>query len=558
MILPYMQKITKIDFMNEFPITGSQILISPKENSSVYEDGEYRIYWEGLVFIPGIPSGLESVSAFLQAISAEGIQDACRFLKGVFFILIETKTKGDLYAFVDNSGLYQAFHAGDILSTSFLSLAKHEKLRVSDIDPEAIVEFLRLGNIFSNRTFFRHVRKFSWDSIYHISGKELNVIPKNITSMDSESEVKDGDLERNFEEQAKSLRNCSLSIDLTGGNDSRLLAVLLDLYGLKYETAISGGNADYKDVSISKKIAHSLGRPWFATIHSVSSLEADMPKLFTITEGMYDILYYHRLYQLQKERKARGVDTIISGMGGELFKDYWWLQDFPFYSRKHSNIERLVDMRIVTSMPLDHMLTKRYSILSSEFRNKVVKELSSYIRKTNTETYDSIYYHYMMREIAGRVLTAHNSLLKCYAPFLDPSIAMIGFNLPRSQRFFNIYHRRIMTKINPSISRLPTTEGGMSASVSPLDLISDVPKYVMDRSKRLLIKLGVLNVQKATRDNPNLKTSVRNMNIMKESLDILREVKIINNHITLEQIDDGSLGMILTLGMFVNFLENKD
>lgn len=558
MILPSVQKKTKIDFMNEFPMTGSQVLITPKENSSVYEDGEYRVYWEGLVFIPGTLSGTESVKAFLRSITAKGIQDACRLLSGVFFVLVETKTNGDRYAFVDNSGLYQAFYAGNILSTSFLSLVKHEKLRVSDIDPESVVEFLRLGNIFSERTFFKHIRKFSWDSIYHISGKELNIIPKNILPMDSEAEGNDADLERIFEEQAISLKNCDLSIDLTGGNDSRLLVVMLDFFGLRFETAISGGIASYQDVSISKKIAHSIGRPWFATIHSVDTLEEDIPRLFTLTEGMYDILYYHRLFQFQKERQGRGVDTIISGVGGELFKDYWWLQDFPFYSRKHSNIDRLVDMRIITSKPVDHMLTKRYARLSSELRNKVVNELSSYIRKTNTETYDSIYYHYMMREIAGRVLTAHSSLLRCYAPFLDPAIARIGFNLPRFQRFFNVYHRRILTRVNPHISRLPTTEGGMSASVRPLNLISDVPKYVLDRSSRLLNKLGVLKVQKVSRDNPNLKTLVRKMKLMKESLDILRDVKIINDRITLDQIDDGSLGMILSLGMFVNFLENND
>lgn len=544
--------------MNEFPMAESQILISPKDHSSLYEDGDYRIYWEGLVFISGVPSGQESVRAFTRAISTDGIQNACLLLRGIFFIIVETKTKGDLYAFVDNSGLYQAFYTGNVLSTSFLSLVKHEKLGISDLDPESVVEFLRLGNIFSNRTFFEQVKKFSWDAIYHFSGKKLNVIRKNISPVDSELDVKDGDFERIFQEQAISLSNCSLSIDLTGGNDSRLLAVMLDFYGLKFETAISGGVADNEDVIVSKKIAHSLGHSWFGTIQSVSALEEDIARLFTITEGLYDILYYHRLFQLQKERQARGIDTMISGVGGELFKDYWWLQDFPFYTRRHSNIERLVDMRIVTSKPIDHILTKRYSKLSSELRNAVVKELSLYIRKTNTRTYDSIYYYYLMREVAGRVLTAHNSVLKCYAPFLDPEIARVGYNLPRTQRFFNIFHRRILTKINPHISLLPTTEGGMSASVSPLAIVSDLPKYITDRMKRLLIKMGGIEVRTSSRNNSNLKPLARKMKIMKESLDILKDVKIINDRTTLDQIDDGVLGMILSLGMFVTFLENND
>lgn len=527
--------------------------------SSVCSDNNFTIYWEGLVFINGIKSGEDSVKFFMIELQRVGIEKVCQLLKGIFFILVEKKEDGDAYAFVDNIGLYQSFYTKDKISTSFLEIVKHEKCSVSDIDPKAVVEFLYFRILFSNRTLFSFINRIPGDKIFHFSHEQgtMHTLQKNIPKINETSDDEIKSFHDIFEGLAISLSNRNVSIDLTGGIDSRLIAILLDFFGLKFETATSGGASEYEDVSISKKVANILGHPWYSTIHSASCFEKDIPELFSTSEGLHDILNYHRMFQLQKARLKRGIDTVISGVGGELFKDDWWLQDFPFYYKRSANIEKLVDMRIMTSKPLHSILTKSYSQISYSLRSKIIQDISQYTLETNTKTYDNIFLNFRMKDIAGRELTNHSSFLQAYAPFLDLDIARIGFNLPRKSRLFNIFHRKEITKINSLIANIATTEGGMSASLGIISMINDLPKYTKNRFNRLLLKLRKRNKSFTNLNDPDFYSHVRNMEIVQDSFKTLKDIGVLRKNIEIEQVDDHHLGTILTLSLLVESINNN-
>lgn len=505
-------------------------------------------------------SGKESIKTFIKELQTRNIRDACSLLKGIFFISIEEKASGDLYAFIDNSGLYQAFYTSNSISTSFLDIVKNENYRVQHLDADAVVEFLYFGTLFFNKTFFKPISRIHRDKILHLSfqDKKINILQKNIPAINEFYGNAAESFHDIFAGIAESLSNLNISIDLTGGTDTRLIALILDYHGLQFETAVSGGSCNYIDVFMSEKVAKAIRHPWYSTIHTIDSLEEDIPELFNATEGLYDILHYHRLFQLQKARLERGIDTIISGVGGEFFKDFWWLQDFPFYSRSSANIERLVDMRIMSFEPMLSVFTDKYSEHSKVLRNKMIQELSQYLLDTNTKTYDNICFNFRMREEAGRELTNYSPYVKAYAPFLDLDIARIGFNLPRKQRIFNLFLRKEFTNLNPLIAKIPTTEGGISASSDPMMIMQDIPKYVVEKMDRLLIKLNLKERKSFIKLNhPNFYQHVRKMKVMRESLSMLKDVKIINHRIDLENIEDRCLGMILSLGMLVNYLNQK-
>ncbi len=88
---------------------------------------------------------------FVKELENVGIEAACRLLKGIFFLLVEDKPSGGVYAFVDNSGVFQAFYTDKIVSTSFLELVRNEKHTEVDLDLDAVVEFLHLGKLYSNK-----------------------------------------------------------------------------------------------------------------------------------------------------------------------------------------------------------------------------------------------------------------------------------------------------------------------------------------------------------------------------------------------------------------------
>ena len=288
-------------------------------------------------------------------------------------------------------------------------------------------------------------------------------------------------------------------------------------------------------------------------------MDQEIPELFLATEGQYNILYFHRLFQLQKARSERGVDTIISGVGGELFKDVWWLQDFPFYYSRHSNLERLVDLRIMCLKPVHQMLTERYSLRSGMLRKNLIQGLSHYMLPRNTETYDNIFFNFKMREEAGRELTNYNSYVKAYAPFLDLDMARAGFMLPRAKRIYNMYHRKELTRINPAVAKMPTTEGGISASSDMMMIMRDLPKYLGEKMDRLLTKLKVRKQKRRSYlTHPRLYQHVRSLNIMEDSITSLKDAGIINKDVETCKLEDGHLGMLLSLGMLVKRLQQRN
>lgn len=536
---------------------SSAILHRRTPASFTLEENGYSVYWEGLVFLNGFMSGRESIRVFIRELKRTCIEDASILLKGTFFIVVEAKPSGEVYALVDNAGLYQAFYSANKISTSFLDLIRHEGYTVEDFDPVAVAEYLHFGYLFFHKTFFGQVRRIRGDEILSLShtNDKLRILKKKESYFTLDNNHETGSFDSFFDGIAKSLKNCELSVDLTGGLDSRLIAVMLDHYGLSFESATSGGTPAYEDISISKEVAGILGRPWFSTVHSIEPLENDMREVFIATDGLYDVVYYHRLYQLQMDRRTRGVDTVISGAGGELFKDYWWLQDFPFYSAKASNVGRLVDLRVMSFEPMKAVLTDKFAGACSTLRSGLIRGLSEYTLDTNTKTYDNIFFNVMMSDVAGRVLTSHGRYLKCYAPFLDFDLARIGFGLPRRERFFNMFHRKKLTALHPAVAKIRTSENGITASSLPLDMVGDLPKYCSEKLHRLSIKLGLARRKRSGYLNhPDFFGYVRDMKITGDAMLLLKDAGIVDGETRLQQIEDSRLGTFLSLGMLVGHM----
>lgn len=522
-----------------------------------WEDSDYFICWKGTVFIEGKPCGVDSIKEFSKEVRSLGLQKACYILKGCYFIVIKDKRRNTFYSFIDNSGLFQAFHSDKAICTSFLELVKWEGLSKVNLNKEAVVEFIHFGNIFFNKTFFDLIKKIPRQSILSFSQEgKICFSEKLIPDLDEKND-KFSFLDF-FEGFVSSIKDEKVSIDLTGGIDSRLLAVLLDYFGLEFETAVVGIRGN-QDIEIAKEVASILKHDIYITYHSIDELEEDLYQLFVMTEGLCNILKCHTQLQDNRYRLERDVSLKLSGAGGELYKDFWWLQDFPFYKKKRANLERLFDLRIAP-IPFKHFyLSDDYIEISINLRQKVLKELSKYIRDTNTKTYDNIYFNYKMSETGGRFLTNNfYSGLKGYAPLLELDLVRYGFNLPRRERFFNNFHRKIITSINPGVAKIQTTGSGMSVSSKSLDIIQDIGKYLVNISIRLTKKVAQKYIKRTYfQESPihlDLYSKLRKLSIAKDSIDLLKDEGIINKKIDIDDIDNNYIGSFISLAFLMKYM----
>ncbi len=359
---------------------------------------------------------------------------------------------------------------------------------------------------------------------------------------------------------AGSIGEETISVDLTGGIDSRLLAVVLSYFGLPFEVASSGVDGN-TDLAIAEQVARVLDRDLHVTYHSIVNVETSLPDIFRLGDGLFDVARYHRAFQLQCDRLSRGISLVISGTGGELFKDFWWLQDFPFYSGKKPDLQRLYSFRIAPVELKHSYLADQYRGLSEDYRQRLLQKLSAFVVAGNTQTYDQIYYNFKMREYAGRFMTNTAHLVPCYAPYLESGAVAFGYHLPRSRRFFNNFHRQTMTRLCPEAAEVTTTEGGVSASSQIGKIAADVAKYAANKLFRVTRKVGQKVFKRSclrdeSPDHPELYSHVRRIVAVRKSLERLKDQRIIEGKIQIEEIEDGYLGSILSLDMLLEALQN--
>ena len=529
-----------------------------KEREHALVLGEYSAYWAGLPYWPGNPPGEPSVRRLIARAAEVGVLDAAPDLCGHYFLALVHRPTGKCHAFVDGGGMSFGFRTKDAVSTSFLDLARLLRLGRDDLDPDAMVEFLNTGMVFFGRTLFPPIQRIAWDQVVTFSaGGEVEVLRKPGDDIGAPPHA---DFVSHFAEIAADFRDERCSLDLTGGVDSRLVAALLAHFGLDFEVTISGVD-DHPDVVISRRLAAILGTEHHLTPHRLDRLEAELPLLFRLSDGMQDVLRLHRLWQHNQRRIARGATLVINGDAGNFYKDFLWMQDFPFYHRKRSNLGRLYDFRIVSVPFPEKALAPDYRPASRGLRSRILVGLEDHVDSTNTRTYDRISYYVKTQGGTGQFFTL-SSMIPYYIPLLETDMVRTGFHLPRSVRFFNRFQRRLISQYYPAMANLPTPDHGATLSNDTLHQLMDLQRFVVNRATRLLKK----TMQRATgktffqriSDHPGLKSTAAQSPTVHAMIDELRGAGILAEGADVGCIGPGRLGKILTLGFLLRHLDQPE
>lgn len=521
------------------------------------EAHDYTAHWTGLVFFDGIRAGADSVKQLMRELSdGISITNAADRLRGLFFIVVEDKRRNQIFAFTDPSGLLHVFHSDSAVSTSFLDLAAHHRLCSRDIDVIQLVEFLHFGYLSFARTFFNLIARMNPGQIacFHNDSDKISFIPG--PSQDIAGEPRHS-LEQLIESFSRSVAAEHVSVDLTGGIDSRLIAVLLSSVGLRFEAAVRG-EPDSSEVLTAQSVADQLGVNLHIHPNDASNFETSIPSLFRISDGLFDLCVAHGPLQVQEDRRRRGITLMISGVGGELFKDFWWLQDFPFYGWKRPDLAKLYVYRIAPKALRHDYIASRYQAISRNHLARFLIDAQRFVADRNTSTYDQLYYYVKMRDLVGRFVSNHISVLTPYAPYLEIHAARVGYHLPPTKRFFNRFHRELTTHYNAAVASIPTTEGGISVSSETLRLFCDLSRYTHDKFRRATHKLANRRIRKLRATTPSstqLGKLVRRNAETHNAFEQLKERGILNPAVTVDNLDDDYVGRVLTLGMLLSYLD---
>jgi hypothetical protein len=455
--------------------------------------GGFEFHWKGHLFIEGHAAGESSLSVFAQYVEDVGIQAAAAHLRGIFVLLVQ---QGYDYAvMVDNAGLYRVYLTRQRLANSFLRLLDGRE-GAARLDRRRAVEFLAYGACNGRATLVPTIRTLGNRTIVRFSERS------GVRWFDSKvlagaSTVSGIDVfERYCQALVTACRGKVVGADLTGGFDSRLLVTKLTHYGALLELGVSGPPMS-PDVLIAERVATALGQPLHHQLPpSGGKIIDELDDLLAVCDGMLSPVEHWPTVAMQRDRRTAGIELLVSGNGGELLKDFWWWQDFPFYGCRSPNLARLFRYRM-HPLPL---ATRHLTAMATRHYDRVVAGTLRRMRRLatarNTETYDNIYF--FMRQNAGggpAFSFVINNFFDIVVPYLECTNFLFARALPVRARMFNAYHRTQLSRTNQTVASLPTTSG-LTSSAAAVDVTGDAIRYGRWAFARLLKKVREVHLQR--------------------------------------------------------------
>jgi asparagine synthetase B (glutamine-hydrolysing) len=450
-----------------------------------WSDERFVLGWKGHIYVAGEVAGAASMPAIARLLEAMTLGEAAQRISGVFGLFVHDRRRGGWQITIDHAGLYKVFHDAQGAATGFLELLQARPRSRADVPAEALLDFLQHGYVAAPDSFVRGVRKLRHDEVLELEpGAAPRLLRKTLVRP-----ADDGPdtVLAYFRDLARSMSGERVSVDVTGGFDSRLIACMLAYHGLDYEIAITGRDGA-ADIELARNVAAALGRPFFPHHHDIARLEEELETVFRLGDGQHEIRGFHRDWQNARARLSRGVQVIAHGGGGDMFKDFQVVHDFPRYNSPRIDLERYYDLRLAPlRMPMAALSPEAQALVPG-IRSRMLARMAEYRAATNNRTFDQVSFYLRDPEFFGRYYSNYINLgLDVVAPYLDWRNAAVAHAMSPWRRMMNRWHRAVMTRHCPKIAALPTTDG-YTASSELRFLVPNLLGFARNNARRIMRK----------------------------------------------------------------------
>lgn len=444
-----------------------------------------------------LENGSVSCEGLLQRYLEVGAYQLGRELEGFFTVVIGDGRTCETLVITDLLGSCHSFmrvtDEGIALSGSSLLLAG---LANFTLDEVACQEFLRLGVVYQDRSFFNEVRKLGPASIYRFAQGAL-VEQQSYWQM---SEIETGSIPKREVSTAlwAALRRATHKIgnqygrlvcDLTGGYDSRILVGAFLDSGVRFSTTVSGAS-DSADVKVSRELAQLTGLSHEVQAPGQPISYKQLTAAVRLTDGAYNAVEYARIMQIHQHLSGR-FDISLNGSFGEIARGYWWELLFPHIgARKLLDAERLARQRFAASDQNAALFPTVRRVDLVEHFTKMISQLNLNLSdKPNTLQMDNSYIMLRMQSWQGRIASSTNQIWPCLSPMMFRSVLEIMLAAQPEARKRSLLVREMLAKFQPKLAHHPMEFGypAMPATLANLYRFWPVIPYYSSRVWRKLI-----------------------------------------------------------------------
>ena len=250
-------------------------------------------------------------------------------------------------------------------------------------------------------------------------------------------------------------------IDLTGGYDSRLMALLLRQAGVPFR-ANTRHTTDPADIAIARSIVDLTGWQWEHP-ELPGDWDAVLPTELNSSlawgDGHLEVLQLSRVLWVHQQL-ARTVPALLSGGGGEHLQFAAWKSEFTAAGRStRVNFDNWIDMRMIKPVDRSVLAGTPLPEVREDMRRRLSRWVEPYSDELNTTQLDLLY-AYKSTGHFGAYRSADDGWLDAQLPFYLRPVFETAFSTDHRHRNGHKLMRHMTERLDPAVAALPTTRGG--------------------------------------------------------------------------------------------------
>jgi hypothetical protein len=251
-------------------------------------------------------------------------------------------------------------------------------------------------------------------------------------------------------------------VDLTGGYDSRLLALLLREAGVEIQANTRYVVEGEEDQRIAEQVAAEMGLPWTGFHHSEdwpSILPSMLRTALARGDGIIEVLQLAR-HMWGHDQLVQTSRRLLSGGGGEHYQFQIWKSEFLRAGRSTKvNYDNWLSMRLLPPTDDSILAGDPVAETRADFRERMMAWAEPYADEVNT-TQLEILYSYRQTGHFGAYVSADASFMRAEMPFYTKPLFMAAFSSNYKHRNADRLIRHMIDRLDPAVAAIDTSHGG--------------------------------------------------------------------------------------------------
>lgn len=360
------------------------------------------LFFKGYFYVDAIFYEKENALNFLSTLKYKSdFKKLVKNINGVFTLLFSDKDTVFIASDVTRSfPIFYTSQNNEIYVSDDIFYLK-DTFNLNDFDALAEIEFKACNHTHGKKTLLKNV--FQVQASEYVIIKNDEIIESNFfysyaikkESIDAYQTLKKNAIdafENTFKRFINSLQNRTVVVPLSGGFDSRFIAVMLKKHKYKNVLCYTYGRKDSFEIENSKKTAEQLNFKWIFIEYNSQLidgfLETSAFKEYIHFAGkltsMPNLQEYFAVTYLKENNLIAEDSIFIPGYAGDLLGGSQFLKVIP-ENLKHTEIADLLLEQKFTNYPLS---TSNKKILKSEIEKQLTHFDANYIEKIPSSVFE--------------------------------------------------------------------------------------------------------------------------------------------------------------------------